>query len=261
MKTEFETYKQSFRINNRFLYTLIYDLLLFLLFFISIRLWQYSAERIFPKINTPGFSGNYLRDSVALQQISSSAVSELTNFLSITLLIFISFFIIFSTIKYLIWNIVLKEKNKIRNWIRFLLLNTLWSVITFLILLIPMTSMFKTMEKSGGVANDALAFQASIFWILIILFAYLTPILYVLFIKNKRLFFSLKKTFLLGILRIRYFIFPYLLIILTLITISIVLMITKLFPQIVQSIFGYVTLFAFIAWIRFYISKIILKLS
>lgn len=158
----------------------------------------------------------------------------------------------------LIWKLFLRKTWKIRSWFKFLLLMFIWQIV----IILPLIWLFGRFLNellfpiffSGGDAMAVFYFYSMLILasILFLLFyTHFSTILYYKFTVTQELK-SFLDTFKDGVLKIKHFIIPFLLILLTVVAISVLSMVLLILPEIVTSILSFGLLFGFVTWIRWY---------
>jgi len=180
-----------------------------------------------------------------LTEINAIFYMAIARTILILVVIFIVSLMVGILFKGLIWAKILHKKFDIHFYKRFALLNILWIIPWALIIVVFL-----------------FAIQSMIvFWYIIgiiILFLHFTNIIYVLFEKKKKFSIILKDTFILGVEKIRYFLIPYLLIALVFFILVHVLGLFSFLPWKIYVVFFVLILLVFFAWVRVYVSNVIL---
>ena len=200
LKNNIKMYVNSFKNINLLLVLLLNVLFVFLTIVVA-RLIGFFSEGWMEKLNNLDLESVVLQSEAQLRSVVST-LRGFYLFVVFAVLLFILFFIVnWSFFQGLIWNILLKKKFNFRYFLKFLLLNTIWFLLWVVVLSVILF---------GG----RMEFFIILFSILILLFLHFSFILCVLFTKENR-FSQIKKAIKLGILRIHYFILPYVVILIT----------------------------------------------
>jgi len=196
--------------------------------------------------------------------ILDSTISKIIIGFVVTLLLV---FLLWCLFKGLIYNYILKKRFTLSYYLKFIVLNLIWSVFWIILFFIPVSYAYKMLEQSvtaGSFTAQTYAIPLSVpilLALMVIIMIHLTTVLYISFTKNPRIFSSIKKTFFLGIGKFHKFIVPYIFVAVILILLSFINLIFAIFPETAEMILSSIFLLVFIAWFRFYLIRVIDKLE
>lgn len=182
-----------------------------------------------------------------LTELSNLFFMVISKTILILLIVFILSFMVGIFFKGLIWTKILHKKFDIHYYRRFALLNLFW-IAPWSILIVLLLYAIKS---------------AVVLWYIIgimIIFIHFTNIIYVIFEKEKKFSRILKETFIFGIEKIPYFILPYIVVTSIFVILLFILSLFTFLPLNMHIIFSVLVLLAYFAWVRIYLSRIVLHL-
>ena len=258
IKDSFKELINSFKkLNIQLLFVIVMDLLFFVLsyavFFVLAKILANQALKL------QGFS----MDFIELEQ-TQAAMRSFQNFLYIFLVFFILLvvFMLFnwSFFKYSIWNLVIKGKILLKGFWTFVLANLVW----FLIWLVPFIFTiypFFVMAKAQLQLQSPPLFPIVIFFILLVALIHFTYLYFIGFIKEHKISKAIAFAFRTGTVKIRYLLLPYFFILVGLFILSLITYPLNFISNKISLAISLVVLLAYVGWIRFYISKIVLAIK
>lgn len=143
-----------------------------------------------------------------------------------------------------IWNLILNKKPSLKYYGKFLSLNIIWIIALILI------SLFSVLIFKKESAPYILI-------VLGIVFIYITPLMYILFAKENKIFQSIKITFSLGFKKIHHFIIPYIVIFLIFLILGFIYVLLNNFQEKLAAGIFIILLSVFITWVRYYLAEIV----
>lgn len=248
---------KSFKdLDKRLIHTVMFDALFYLVLFGILILtftslsWNFEAvrEAIPTLTNVMGdIEGGVMTEDVTqkLTELNTLFFIAIARTILILLVIFVVSLLVGTFFKGLIWARILHKKFDIHFYKRFALFNILWIIPWAVIIVVLLFAIRSTI----------------VLWYIlgiIIVFLHFTSVIYVLFEKEHKFSRILKDTFILGVEKIYYFIIPYLLIVLLFSVLVYILRLFSFLPWQIHAIFFILVLLIYFAWVRIYISNIIL---
>lgn len=240
LKNNIKMYVESFK-NLNILLVLLLNASFFLLTIGAGKLIGFFSEGWMEKLNNLDLESVALQSEVQLRGIVST-LRGFYLFVVFAIILFILFLILnWSFFQGMIWNILLKKKLNFRYFWKFSLLNVIWFLCWVII-------------AAAILFGGRTEYFIISFFVLMFLFLHFSFILCVLFTKENK-FGQIKKALKLGVLRIHYFILPYIVILITFLIIS------QLNLLKVGYIFMGLIYLVFFSWMQKYIADVILDVN
>lgn len=253
MKNYFNTFKQSMKFNQKFLYVFLIDLLFYLLLFAGFSVWSGALN----------IKATSVGDLSLLTEIEArTAVAQFFVYAiiySVLLLIFI--LLLYSLLKGYIWSLILDKKINFKYFRRFVLLNFVWFLILMLII-IALAYMTKSVEEASfAPLLPILAFLSLLtkhpyFSAVLLLIMLHTTALLQIFFREEPNIKSIKNSFK-TFKKFHLFLLYYIFILIPLIIITAVGYALRYLPEMASNIISAIILVVFITWLRFYLVLIV----
>jgi len=204
-------------------------------------------EEIKENMDDRDFANNFLQTKMRDPNFPQKLKSFLAKLLSNVLILIIAIIVVISFFKSLIWSKVAKIKFKKSFFTKFLGLFLSWNI-PWILLFIIIALSFKEKAMKYFITAEFL------------FFIYFSLIIYPLFVKENRIFSTIKKTFKIGLINLYKFILPIILIWLMFqLGFTIIILLSKI-PTLVR-IFLIVYALFYISWIKFYMLKVVEKVA
>lgn len=245
MKKNINAFLESFKkLDVRLLYSILYDVIGYVLIGGCIKVYQTVLYKLLYKLPDISSLQSIDPSNPQIAQVLASLKIVFSQLAIYTLLLGAAVFLIWVFFKGIIWSAVLKKSVDFKFYRKFLLVNLLWGLIWFFVLILSFIF----------VKQNVLAYLAIIFFMLLI---YLTCILYYNSVKEKKIKRIFNETFRIGLKRIYYFIIPAVVMFL----VFFILMQSYWFfirlSDVVQAVIFIIIGIVFVAWTRFYVSNIV----
>lgn len=239
IKKNTKYFVDSFKVDLRFLYCILYDFICYGIIFLVLRVYQNLLTKLLMKMPNPSILQSMDPSNPEITQTLAALKGVFFSLILYSILFFIVAFLIWCLFKGLIWKQMFNQRFTFKFYKKFLLANVLWLVIW----LIPIILFFIFVKQ------NVLVYLLIIIFFLMI---YLTYILYIKSIKEKKIKKIIKATFRVGFKRIHHFIIPVILMIIVFLILTQIYWLFKGLSQGVQAIILLFILIVFIAWTRFY---------
>src|SRR3989338_1446772 len=254
-KESIDLFLLSFKkININLIYPIFYDSLFYLTAGFAFVIWLFilkSQSSLLRDTYTGIFSIDFSSLSALDLNYIQNSIPIMRNFFLFAILSVVGWVIFITLITSLfkgpIWCKVCREKLTIRFFIKFFLLNSIWLI----------SWLAAAFIIAVGIKEDIALYLITL---LVMLFLYLTPFLFIFFAKNKRLS-AIKGAFSFGIRKIHYFILPYLLAVIVFLAVSQLYWLYRLLPDKVEIAITALIFLAFLAWLRAYIYDVFIAVS
>lgn len=247
IKKTFGLFIKSFKLKRNAIYVMLLDLAFFAFAALVFYSFSFFIAAIARQMEGMNFANILYLSNEAMAAQLSSVKLVLYKLIAGGILIMLLLLLVYYITRYLIWSIILKEKYNLKKLLRFILLGLLWCLI-FLII---------------AVLNFALIRQRgeAFYFVIIPIFLYLTPILYISFLKSNKIWKSLKNSLKIGFKKIHLFILPVLLIAAAALILSMISYLVVYLGAIIQNIILLILLLAYLAWARQYFAEVVNKIS
>ncbi len=247
-KKEWKEFLASFKLKTKFIYVILLDVLCITATFILGLIYSLLLNNLITPLDGLDLTNLATMGAEGLQQYILLK-NTMYGFLIYTALLLIFVLIVYSLFQGLIWNLILKKKFTLKYLGKFSLLNLIWVLFWLIIALVLLI-----------ILKKIIIVWVILVYILLLIIFYLTSILYVVFTEKIKIWQAIKDTFNIG-KRIHLFIMPYLLVLGLFIVLNLILLVFSLLPQQVYMFVNLIVLLGFIAWFRFYISDVVLKIA
>lgn len=202
--------------------------------------------------------------NMATLEQSMSVANDLKSFI-LTIYVLLAVFIIFmifnwSFSRFCIWSLILEGKIKLQNFLRFLLANILWSLAWLLPLFLAFYPLLLIVRIQGAIERPPF-FPIFLISFVLVALSHFSYLFFISLIKENKIGKAFASAFRIGTVKIRFFILPYVLAFLCFSIVSLISYPLSFISQKISFVFMFILFIAYIAWLRFYLSKTVLAIK
>lgn len=252
LKNSWQLLKKSFKISPATLSLVtFYDAFFYLLVYLFAMIFTMLLVSQTEGMPSVEYVHDNMMDPVFLNSITPQLYSMFYTIIISMILYALLFIFLYAIFKGLIWSRMLKRQFTLKHIKGYLYLSLIW-LSSFVVITLGLSLM--TREE----------FRFGVFLATILVFIHLTPFVYIIFTKENLIGHSLKKGLWVGIAKIHHFIIPYILIIgvgFVGIMMNTIFRLIKYLPfPTAVLIISIILTFAYLVWVRSYLTEIVCDL-
>ncbi|MBW2997112.1 hypothetical protein KY349_02090 [Candidatus Woesearchaeota archaeon] len=252
LKLEWETFKQSFKVDRRFWFILLWEVLLIIAVVLGFMLFSLLMSRLEPLLmSAMSAASSFTLEQAMFAPTDAQLQSLQTKMIWYTVTLFIYLLLIWPLFKSLTYLTLLKKRLTAKFYGKFLAASILWTVFIGIILYIIQLIFYKTLFNALPYSAAARATVLIGLIVLFVLTVYFTLMFFIMFTRVERLWLGIKQFLNLPVKKIRHFLVPMLYALLVFLALNILMKVFQTVPAL-GTLLSTVVVIAYIAWLKIY---------